>query len=65
MEVLQTELDVSSTRFKESHEVLKSLTNEWRSRFDLVKKGGGEKAIARHKEKKKLTARERIEKLAL
>jgi 3-methylcrotonyl-CoA carboxylase beta subunit len=63
MEVLQSELDISSARFKESSEVLKALTLEWRTRFETVKKGGGEKAIARHKEKKKLTARERIEKL--
>src|SRR5689334_16213725 len=40
---------------------MQELVAELRSRFDVVKKGGGEAAVRRHKERGKLFVRERIE----
>jgi 3-methylcrotonyl-CoA carboxylase beta subunit len=40
---------------------LKKLTEELRERLTIIKKGGGEKAILKQKEKNKLIARERVE----
>jgi 3-methylcrotonyl-CoA carboxylase beta subunit len=40
---------------------MSKLVSEWRSRVELVKKGGGEDAVTKHKSRGKLTARERIE----
>ncbi len=52
-----------SQEFQENHKWMTSLVAEWRERIEIVKKGGGAKAIERHKSREKLTARERIEKL--
>ena len=40
---------------------MKALLNELSERLEQVKKGGGDKKIAAHKKKGKLTARERID----
>jgi 3-methylcrotonyl-CoA carboxylase beta subunit len=63
MEVLQSILDVNSQEYKINSFQMKKQVSEWRSRVDLIKKGGGEDAIAKHKSRGKLTARERIETL--
>jgi 3-methylcrotonyl-CoA carboxylase beta subunit len=63
MEILGSELDTSSLEYKTNHEALKAQTDEWRRRVEQVKAGGGADAIARHKSRGKLTARERIEAL--
>lgn len=61
MEVLDTQINVNSQEFKENKNAMLSLVNEWRKRVEQVKLGGGEDAIKKHKARKKLTARERIE----
>ena len=40
---------------------LKTLTEKTRQHLDKIYEGGGKKAIAKQKEKNKLTARERID----
>lgn len=61
MEVLDTQINANSAEFKANKEAMLALVQEWRQRVELVKLGGGEDAIKKHKSRKKLTARERIE----
>src|ERR1043166_9170173 len=42
---------------------MEKLVEELRERTALIARGGGEKALARHRERGKLTARERIDRL--
>lgn len=63
MEVLDTNLSSSSPEFRANEDSLKEQIAEWRRRLDEVKKGGGEEALRKHKERGKLTARERIDQL--
>ncbi|MBX3040224.1 MAG: methylcrotonoyl-CoA carboxylase [Bdellovibrionaceae bacterium] len=63
MEILETGLRTDSAEFKSNLTAMKSLVGDWRERLDQVKKGGGEEALKKHKERGKLTARERIEAL--
>lgn len=63
MEILDSHVDANSASFKENKLAMEDLVREWRSRVELVKKGGGEEAIQKHKSRGKLTARERIEAL--
>lgn len=61
MTILETHLQTSGTEFKENFQSMKAHVNQWRSRIDQVKLGGGADALARHKSRGKLTARERVE----
>jgi 3-methylcrotonyl-CoA carboxylase beta subunit len=63
MEILQSILDVNSQEYKLNSFQMKKQITEWRSRVDLIKNGGGDAAITKHKARGKLTARERIEAL--
>jgi 3-methylcrotonyl-CoA carboxylase beta subunit len=63
METLETSINSTSEDFKKNSDWMRSLVAEFRENIDEVKKGGGADAIKRHKSRKKLTARERIEKL--
>jgi acetyl-CoA carboxylase carboxyltransferase component len=49
--------------FAARHESMSQLVAELRERTALVAQGGGERAVARHRERGKLTARERIDRL--
>jgi acetyl-CoA carboxylase carboxyltransferase component len=49
--------------FEARFERLSALVEELRERTAAVARGGGEKAVARHRERGKLTARERIDRL--
>jgi acetyl-CoA carboxylase carboxyltransferase component len=49
--------------FAARHEQMSQLVAELRERTALVAGGGGERALARHRERGKLTARERIDRL--
>src|SRR5712691_6824523 len=49
--------------FERRRERMEELVAELRERTSQVARGGGEKAVARHRERGKLTARERIERL--
>jgi acetyl-CoA carboxylase carboxyltransferase component len=49
--------------FNRNEDEYKQLLFKYKRKHDLVKLGGGEKAISKHKEKGKMTARERIDAL--
>src|SRR5947207_9007308 len=49
--------------FERRRERMKELVAELRERTALVARGGGEKAIERHRSRGKLTARERVDRL--
>ncbi len=49
--------------FERRRERMEELVAELRERTSLVARGGGEKAVTRHRERGKLTARERIDRL--
>ncbi len=63
MAIIQSQLDTNSDSFKANCDHMKSLVQEFRQRIETVKLGGGEDAIAKHKSRNKLTARERIQML--
>lgn len=63
MEILESNIDTSSKDFKANEEAMRLIVQDWRQKVDLVKQGGGEDAIRKHKSRGKLTARERIEAL--
>ena len=62
-EVLESKIDTSSNEFKENYKDLESKTSQIKNLINKIKLGGGEKTIAKHKERGKLTARERIQNL--
>lgn len=59
----QSKLDINSPRYKENNQHMQSLIQDLQKRLEVISQGGGEKAVARHKKRGKLTARERIKKL--
>ena len=59
-EILESKIDPSSKEFKENYKDLESKTSLIKKLINNIKLGGGEKSIAKHKERWKLTARERI-----
>jgi acetyl-CoA carboxylase carboxyltransferase component len=52
-----------TAEFERRRERMQSLVAELRERTELVARGGGERAVARHRERGKLLARERVERL--
>ncbi|MFZ4404057.1 MAG: carboxyl transferase domain-containing protein [Pseudobdellovibrionaceae bacterium] len=63
MDVLESNINTQSEDFKSNRKFFENLLKEYKSNIEWCKKGGGNEAIARHKSRGKLTARERIEKL--
>src|SRR5919199_1816340 len=63
MTKLRTLVDPESEEFKENTEVYEELLEELRDRTDEARRGGGEKAQKRHKERGKVPARDRIDRL--
>lgn len=63
MPILTSQIQSSDPNFKENHDFMSSLVGDLKDRLETIKKGGGEKAIEKHKSRGKLTARERIEAL--
>jgi 3-methylcrotonyl-CoA carboxylase beta subunit len=63
MEILPTEIDPRSSDFQANDRAMRALVDEWRARVALVKAGGGPEAVARHRARGKMTARERIDAL--
>jgi acetyl-CoA carboxylase carboxyltransferase component len=61
--VLTSQVERGSDEFSRRHERMASLVAELRERTELVTRGGGEKAVERHRSRGKLTARERIDRL--
>jgi 3-methylcrotonyl-CoA carboxylase beta subunit len=63
MAVIESRVDRSSPEFQENSTYFTGLLDELRARIERVRKGGGAEAIARHRKRDKLLARERIEML--
>jgi 3-methylcrotonyl-CoA carboxylase beta subunit len=61
MELLNSEFDLNSKEFADNKAHMNELLKTWKERVELVKLGGGKAAMAKHKGRGKLTARERIE----
>ncbi|RLD34937.1 MAG: methylcrotonoyl-CoA carboxylase [Bacteroidetes bacterium] len=60
---LETKIDVNSKEFKENKKAFLELLGKYKGILKDVTKGGSENAINKHKERGKLLARERINKL--
>ena len=63
MGLLATQVERDSDVFTTRRERMESLVTELRERTARVARGGGEKALARHRARGKLTARERVDRL--
>src|SRR3954452_13246305 len=61
MDVIETHVDPRSEQFRINQTRLTALVRELRARTDVVKRGGGERHLQRHREQGKLPVRERID----
>ncbi len=61
--LLPTHVDPQATDFQENAAIMRALVAELRARLRQVANGGGDDAIARHRSRGKLLARERIDRL--
>jgi 3-methylcrotonyl-CoA carboxylase beta subunit len=61
--ILESLIDTNSAEFQKNKSALLEQVQNWRSRIEIAKLGGGEEAQKKHKARGKLTARERIEAL--
>lgn len=60
---IESKISASSQGFIENTQWMKSLVQTYKDNFRIVEQGGGKEALAKHKSRGKLTARERIETL--
>jgi 3-methylcrotonyl-CoA carboxylase beta subunit len=60
MNVLPSGVDVRSEDFKKNSEEMERLTKELRERLNIVRQGGGKKAVEKHTARGKLFVRDRI-----
>jgi acetyl-CoA carboxylase carboxyltransferase component len=63
MSVLTSQVERESEVFVQRRDRMEALVAELRERTALIARGGGEKAIERHRSRGKLTARERVDRL--
>lgn len=63
MHALASHIDTKSSEFFKNMEFHKGLTQELRKKIENVKLGGGEDAVKKHRARKKLLPRERIERI--
>ncbi len=63
MDIIESKINSQSSDFKENQKFHHALRDELRERLDLVKKGGGEKAVERHHGRGKSLPRERIDQI--
>ena len=63
MQVLASHIDTSSPDFKVNAEFNRGLANDLKKKIEKVRMGGGDDAVKKHKARKKLPPRERIEKI--
>lgn len=61
MQPWQTRIDTQSERFRANREAMLALLREVEAQLALARAGGGERSVARHRQRGKLLARERIE----
>jgi acetyl-CoA carboxylase carboxyltransferase component len=58
--IIETRINRNSAAFQENTRRMKDLVGEFLNQKDVIRTGGGEKAIASQHKKHRLTARERI-----
>jgi 3-methylcrotonyl-CoA carboxylase beta subunit len=63
MDVIETRAQPGSDLFRANQAHHRDLVAELRERLAEVRRGGGDRAVARHRQQGKLTARERVERL--
>ncbi len=63
MDVLETRIQVDSERFRANRDRMARLVAELRERLAEARRGGGPRALERHRDQGKLPARERVERL--
>jgi acetyl-CoA carboxylase carboxyltransferase component len=63
MAVIESRIDTASSDFAENRRHFEGLLAELRERTKLVTQGGGAEALAKHRARNKLPARERVERL--
>jgi acetyl-CoA carboxylase carboxyltransferase component len=61
MSTIESHVDRNSPEFQENRQFFRQLLDELNERTRLAQQGGGEDAIARHRKRNKLLARERVE----
>jgi 3-methylcrotonyl-CoA carboxylase beta subunit len=61
MQILHTSIQSSDSLFKENEAFHKGLLEELKEKHELVKQGGSKNAVAKHRSRDKMLARERIE----
>ncbi|MBC7420855.1 MAG: methylcrotonoyl-CoA carboxylase [Bdellovibrio sp.] len=59
--ILESSIDINSEDFKKNKVALLKMVNDWRDKIEVIKRGGGEEAVKKHKARGKMTARERVE----
>ncbi len=64
MQLLETRVDRTSDDYRVNDAHLRAQTSELRERLARAREGGGPGAVARHRGRGKLTARERVDRLA-
>ena len=60
---IESRLDTRSTEYQANAAAMRGLVEELRERLALVRQGGGEEQMRRHRSRGKLPARERVERL--
>jgi 3-methylcrotonyl-CoA carboxylase beta subunit len=63
MDILATQIDKKSDQYQQNYAHHIALASDLSTRLERVKLGGGESSVTRHRKRKKLLARERIEKI--
>src|ERR1700680_1454896 len=63
MAILETHLEKNAAAYSENFNRLAALVEELRGALHAVRAGGGPEATAKHRKRRKLTARERIDQL--
>jgi len=63
METLDSQIQTDDKEFRDNHDRMSRLLTDLRARLDQVRRGGGDRALQRHREQGKLPVRERIEAL--
>ena len=61
MPVLKTQIDPTSESFRDNVDYHWNLVDQLKAKLDEIRRGGSERAVARHKGRGKLLARERIQ----
>ena len=61
MAVLQTRLNLQTDTYKRNFENMTRLTAQLREALAAARSGGGAESTERHRKRKKLTARERVD----